>query len=86
MASNISTVVYLEEDHGTQKLYTRSHAVCAILIEMGGICRILGKSLLIIPVFLRDGAYKVIAKYRNIIFPASTCLMLKQEHKVRLLD
>ena len=75
-ASNISTVVYLEENHGTQRLYIRSRAVCAILIEMGGIPRVLGKSLLIIPVFLRDGTYKVIAKYRNILFPASTCLML----------
>ena len=85
-ASNISTVVYLEENHGTQRLYIKSHAVCAIMIEMGGIPRILGKSILIIPVFLRDGAYQVIAKYRNILFPSSTCLMLKQEHKTRLLE
>ena len=84
--SNISTVVYLKEDHGTQRLYTRSYAVCAVMIEIGGISRILGKTLLIIPVFLREGAYQIIAKCRNILFPARTCPLLKQEHKIRLLD
>ena len=84
--SNLSTVVYLSENNGTQKLYTRSHAVCAILIDMGGISRIIGKSLFVIPVFLREGAYQIIAKYRNILFPANTCLILEQEHKERLLD
>ena len=85
-ASNLSTVVYLEEDHGTQRLYTKSRAVCAVMIEMGGISRIIGKSLLIIPVLLRDGAYQVISKYRNILFPSSICLTVKHEHKLRLLD
>ena len=84
--SKLSTVVYLIEDSGTQKLYTRSHAICAILIEMGGISRILGKFLFIIPVFLREVAYQVIAKYRHRLFPSNTCQMLKQKHKERLLD
>ena len=85
-ASNLSTVVYLKEDSGMHKLHTRSNAVCAILIEIGGVWRILGKLLHIVPIFLREKTYRLIAKYRNLLFPVGACQLLQQEHKERLLD
>lgn len=84
--SNLSTVVYLEEDSGGCNLYTRSDAVCAILKEVGGTWQIAGKFLHIIPLFLREGAYRLIAKYRHILFPVGTCKLLKQEEKEIFLD
>ena len=84
--SNLSTVVYLEEDSGRCSLHTRSNAVCAILKEVGGIWLIAGKFLYIIPHFLREGAYRLIAKYRYMLFPISTCKSLNQEEKELFLD
>lgn len=84
--SNLSTVVYLKEDTGKTSLHTRSEAVCAILKEVGGLWLIVGKLLRIIPLFLREGAYRLIAKYRYLLFPVGACQLLKQEEKELFLD
>ena len=84
--SNLSTVVYLEEDSGRCSLHTRSDAVCAILKEVGGIWLIAGKFLHLIPLFLREGTYRLIAKYRYLLFPVGACKLLNLGEEELFLD
>lgn len=55
----LETIIYLDED----KLYFRSEAILRILKQLGGIYA-LAFAFMLVPRFLRDGVYNLVAKYR----------------------
>ncbi len=72
----LSTVAYLKNNN----LYTKSTAIILIIADLKGIWS-LAKILLLIPTFIRDFIYKIIAKYRYNIFGKQTqCQRPSNEH------
>jgi len=61
--SETDTAVYMREE----KYYLRSSAVLNILKDLGGFWRIL-YVFIIIPAFIRDFIYRLIARNRYLIF------------------
>jgi predicted DCC family thiol-disulfide oxidoreductase YuxK len=60
------------------RLFLRSEAVARLLLGLGGLWRLLGHALLLVPRPLRDGGYAVVARLRKRLFskPAGLCPML----------
>ena len=78
----IDSIVYYEN----QKLYYKSTAILKILNALGGVWR-LSKIFYIIPKFIRDFIYDLIAKNRYIISKNSVqCKIPTQEEKRLFLD
>lgn len=78
---NLDTIVYLRNE----KKITQSSAVLAILSDLGGIWA-MTKILYIVPKFLRDFFYKIIANHRYRIFgKRDSCRMPTSEERERLL-
>ena len=60
---DVSTIIYSREE----EVYQKSSAVLRILADVGGIW-VLAKVFLLIPSFLRDGIYALVAKNRYKFF------------------
>lgn len=84
-AEALSTVVYRIEGPDTDKTLIRSQAVTSALIDIGGIWRIAGWLLALVPKPIRETGYKCIAKHRLKIFPKGACSLPTQEERERLL-
>lgn len=81
-AQNLNTVVLWENG----KIYTESSAILKVLASLGGIFR-LAILLYIFPKFLRNWAYRFIAKHRYRWFgQEESCRLPSPEERLRLLD
>lgn len=68
-------------------LLPRSDAVLFVLKRLGGIWKLLGLLLELLPRVLRDAAYRLVARNRYRIFGRSeTCMLPNPEHRGRFLD
>lgn len=85
-ASNLSTVVYWTQQGEQTALKIRSNAVASALIDVGGLWRVLGWNLLLIPKAIRDFGYRQVAKHRLKFFPQGACRLPTQEEAKRLLS
>jgi len=80
--SDRNTVVYVKDG----KYYYRSTAILNILFDLGGLWKTM-YVFIIIPAFIRDYVYVVIANSRYRIFGIrSTCMVPTVELKERFLD
>jgi len=69
-----------------EHLYGRSDAVAAALHQLGGIWRLTGKALSLLPRPLRDWGYGIIARFRYRLFGRyDTCPIPPPEQRERLL-
>jgi predicted DCC family thiol-disulfide oxidoreductase YuxK len=80
--------VYLVIDHGeaTERLLARSDAILFLLGKLGGIWKLaaFGK---ILPRFLRELAYKLVARNRYRVFGKyESCLLPEPKHRTKFLD
>jgi predicted DCC family thiol-disulfide oxidoreductase YuxK len=59
-------------------LYLRSDAIGQVLLALGGVWRVLGHALLLVPRAVRDGGYDAVARVRKRIFaqPKGLCPLL----------
>ena len=78
----MKTIVYYKN---SQESYTKSTAVIEILTNLGGPWKALN-ILRIIPRFISDMVYDLIAKYRNNIFGTRQCRMPTKEDKDKILS
>jgi predicted DCC family thiol-disulfide oxidoreductase YuxK len=70
-----------------EHLLPRSEAVIFVLKRLGGIWKLLGLFLQLLPTPLRDAAYRVVARNRYRIFGRfETCMLPSGEHRNRFLD
>jgi predicted DCC family thiol-disulfide oxidoreductase YuxK len=77
----------MNADSPDEKLITRSDAAIAVLREIGGTWRFLAVGLTIIPKFMRDWGYGVIARHRYRIFGKyDACPLPKPEDANRFLN
>lgn len=80
--------VYLVVDYGqpTERLLARSDAVLFLLNQLGGIWKLaaFGK---IMPRFLRELAYKLVARNRYRVFGKyESCMLPEPKHRTKFLD
>ena len=79
--SQPDSIIYLKQ----AKLYNRSNALIELLIDVGGVYKT-AILLKLIPTFLRDIAYHLIAKYRYRIWgKTDQCMFLTPQLKHRFL-
>jgi predicted DCC family thiol-disulfide oxidoreductase YuxK len=68
-------------------LLSRSAAVLFVLNQLGGLCRAASFFLHLIPRFLRDWAYNIVARYRYRIFGRfETCVLPDPQDRRRFFD
>lgn len=80
---NLNTFVLAHND----RLFYRSGAMARILMRLGGLWRILGGLLWLIPWPLRDLGYRIVSKLRYRMFgKTETCRMPTPEERSRFLD
>jgi len=76
-----------KEAQADERLLPRSDAVIYVLKRLGGIWRLLGLYLQLVPRFLRDWEYRVIARKRYRAFGRfETCSLPSAETRDRFLD
>ena len=68
---NLNTIYY----HHSGKIYSHSTAVLKLISTINTNYKILGNILLLIPRFLRDFFYKVVAKNRHRFFKNKSCII-----------
>lgn len=79
--NEVETIVYYREN----QIYDRSSAILIFFKDIGGVWQIFSV-LFIIPKFIRDFFYKIIAKNRYLFFKKrDTCRLPTPEEKERLL-
>ncbi len=79
---DVSTVILIEEG----KLFTRSAAVLRIARKLGGLWS-LAYPFIVIPAFIRDGLYDLVARHRYRIFgKREACMIPKPEWKDKFVD
>jgi len=82
LREGLESIVFLKKE----KIYTNSSAVLQIFISLGGFFKIFYLAY-IIPAFIRDFIYQVIAKRRYSFFgKSSTCRLPTAEEKTYFLD
>lgn len=79
---DVSTVILIEEG----KMFTRSTAVLRIARKLGGLWS-LAYPFIVIPTFIRDGLYELVARHRYRIFgKREACMIPKPEWKEKFVD
>ncbi len=81
--------LYVVRDFGqsNESLVSRSEASTVVLSELGGIWRALGMASLMMPRWLRDWSYGVVAKNRYRIFGKyDHCLLPEERYRHKFLD
>jgi predicted DCC family thiol-disulfide oxidoreductase YuxK len=81
--------VYLVENYGCaeERLSTRSDAVIKLFRTIGGVWSLAALLLRVVPKWLRDWGYEIIARNRYRIFGKSeTCLLPEAKYRDRFLD
>jgi len=68
-------------------LLTRSEAVVRMLLRFGGVWRIVGRLLRVVPVATRDAAYDLVARVRHRLFarPAERCPVIPERLRDRFI-
>jgi predicted DCC family thiol-disulfide oxidoreductase YuxK len=83
LRSQLSTLVFRSGGHN----HLRSAAVCRILLTLGGVWRIFGGMLWLIPWPLRDLGYRLVAKVRYRLFGRhETCRLPTPAERGLFLD
>lgn len=78
----INSLIFIRNNYP----YFYSDAAAYILIEVGGYYKLMGKSILLFPKFIRDSVYKFIAKHRYQWFgKKNTCRVPTEEEKERFV-
>lgn len=79
---DVSTVILIEDG----KLFTRSTAVLRIARKLGGLWS-LAYPFIVIPPFIRDGLYDLVARHRYRLFgKRDACMIPKPEWKDKFVD
>jgi predicted DCC family thiol-disulfide oxidoreductase YuxK len=76
-----------KEAQSDERILPRSDAIIFVLKRLGGIWKVLGLFLQLLPRLLRDAAYRIVARNRYPIFGRSeTCVLPSPENRNRFLD
>lgn len=81
--AQLNTFIYFSDD----SIFEKSNGFCKILFDLGGKYRFLSRVLKMIPCFIRDFVYNIIAQNRYKWWGTSeSCLILTEDEKKRLLQ
>jgi predicted DCC family thiol-disulfide oxidoreductase YuxK len=82
LTKDVQSVIYLKDG----KAYRESSAALMVLADLGGIWT-MARVFLIVPVFVRDGVYRWVARNRYKIFgKRETCRLPTPEERRQFLD
>lgn len=83
LRADLDTIVFVQDG----KTYVRSTAVLRALAAAGGVWMVLGRAALLVPAFVRDAVYRVVARYRYKIFGKyDACRLPRPEERQYFLD
>ena len=87
-ADDLDTLyVVVNHDRPNEQLASRSDAALAVLVELGDFWRGLGIALAILPKWLRNWVYGMIARHRYRIFGKyDQCLLPEERYRHKFLD
>ena len=80
--------VYVVLDHGepSEQLLARADAIILLMREIGGIWKLAGLGKLL-PKFIRDALYNLVATNRYRVFGKyETCMLPEEKHRKKFLD
>ncbi len=80
LSEDMTTIVFYKNG----KIYQKSRAVIEILFTLGGV-GVLAKVFLVVPRFLSDAIYDIVAKYRYKVFGTQTCRVPSPQERERFL-
>ncbi len=81
-ASPVDSIIFLSEG----KVYIQGEAIVHILIKLGGVYQVLGRGLSVLPLWLLNKVYALIARNRYQIFGKSeTCRIPNDDIKDRFI-
>src|SRR5262245_55381500 len=87
--ANVDSVIWFEPatDGAPEHVLVRSAAALRVLRYIGGGCAMLGAIGGVVPRFLRDSVYDLIARHRHAIVGSDTsCLLPTPEQRARFLE
>jgi predicted DCC family thiol-disulfide oxidoreductase YuxK len=84
----VDSVIWLEPGGGDEAdtVYVRSAAVLRVLRYLGGVWSALAAIAAIVPVFIRDWVYDLVAKHRHRIVSGDMCLLPSPDQRARFID
>jgi predicted DCC family thiol-disulfide oxidoreductase YuxK len=85
--ASVDSVILVEQDgNAAPRISVRSDAVIKVMRYLGGAWSMLGGIASIVPRFLRDASYNLVARTRYKVFGRDTaCLLPTPEQRVRFL-
>jgi predicted DCC family thiol-disulfide oxidoreductase YuxK len=85
---DVEALLWVDRASGTERVFARSDATLRAMVYLGGVWGILGRAGFLVPRFLRDAVYGVIARVRRRIFgPADpSCLLVPPSERARFLS
>lgn len=85
---DVEALLWVDRAGGSERVLARSDATLRAMLYLGGIYGLLGRAGRLVPRFLRDAAYGVVARVRRRIFGAAdpSCLVVPPSERARFLD
>lgn len=87
--ANVDSVIWLEpgDSSHTERMLVRSDAALEVMRYLGGRWSIVAAIGRIVPRFLRNGIYDLIARHRHeLVRDAASCLLPTPEQRARFID
>ena len=85
--ADVESMLWVESRDGREETYIRADAVLAVADYLGGGWQLLGRMGRLVPRFLRDAAYGVIARVRKrLAGRATACIVFAPDEQARALD
>lgn len=87
--ADVDSVIWFEpaNDAGPESVYVRSAAALRTLRYLGGLWGAVGTAATLVPPFIRDRVYDLVARHRHKLVRAdASCLLPTPEQRARFID
>ena len=86
--ANVDSVIWVEprDAHHDERVYVRSTAALRVMRYLGGLYGVLAAVGGVVPRFVRDPVYDLIARHRHELVRADACLLPTPEQRARFID
>jgi predicted DCC family thiol-disulfide oxidoreductase YuxK len=82
----VDSVIWLEASAPGERAFVRSDAALMVLRYLGGGWSLLGALGTLVPRFVRDPVYDLIARHRHKLVAGASCLLPTPDQRARFID
>lgn len=82
----VDSVIWLETSEQGERVFVRSDAALMVLRYLGGAWSLLGALGMIVPRFVRDPIYDLVARHRHELVAGASCLLPTPDQRARFID